>query len=112
MARLLSGLVVLVLLVGGLTAPGALAAEKAAEKAAPKAAEVQKPAPAAKAAPVNVNTASAAELEKVPGIGPVTAASVVAHRTAKGPFAKAEDLLQVKGIGPKTLEKIRPHITL
>jgi competence protein ComEA len=68
-------------------------------------------ATAAAAAKVNVNTASSAELQKLPGIGAATADEIVAHRTKNGKFRSAEDLLSVKGIGSKTMEKIRGMVT-
>jgi len=58
----------------------------------------------------NVNAAPVAELAQVPGLGPATAARIVAHREAHGPFASLEALLDVPGIGPATLEQMRPHL--
>lgn len=55
----------------------------------------------------NVNTASAAEIEKLPGIGKKSAAAIVAYRTEKGKFKTSKDLLKVKGVGKKTVEKIQ-----
>jgi len=60
---------------------------------------------------VNVNTASAAELASLPGIGPSKAQAIVEHR-AKEPFTRAEDLRKVKGIGPKLYDTIREQITV
>ena len=61
--------------------------------------------------PININQASAEELQHLPGIGPALAARVIeARRTA--PFKSADDLRRVAGIGPKTLDKLRPHITV
>jgi competence protein ComEA len=59
---------------------------------------------------IRINTATAAELEELPGIGPVLARNIVEHRQAHGPFATPEDLLNVSGIGPSTLESIRELI--
>ena len=56
--------------------------------------------------PVNVNTADAALLETLPGIGPATAAKIIADREANGPFVSVEDLLRVSGIGDKKLEAL------
>ena len=56
--------------------------------------------------PVDINSASKRELERVPGVGPVTADRIIEHR----PYAGVEDLMSVKGIGTKTLEKMRPFI--
>ncbi|HVL64921.1 MAG TPA: ComEA family DNA-binding protein [Actinomycetota bacterium] len=67
---------------------------------------------AAAPAAVNVNTADAAALEVIPGIGPVKAAAIVAHREEHGPFRAIDALLEVTGIGPATLEQLRPHVTL
>lgn len=61
-------------------------------------------------APVDVNTASATDLEALPGIGPVLAARIVAHREAHGRFERLEDLLEVEGIGPKLLARLRPVV--
>lgn len=67
--------------------------------------------PAAKQPPVvNLNTATAAELEAVPGIGPSTARAILEYRTKHGSFQKVDDLTAVSGIGPKTLEKLRPYL--
>lgn len=61
---------------------------------------------------VDVNTASAAELELLPKIGPSTAKAIIEYRTKNGPFRKAEDLEKVPRIGAKTVASLRPHITL
>lgn len=62
--------------------------------------------------PISVNTASARALEAIPGVGPTTAAAIVADREARGPFASVEDLDRVKGIGPATVEKLRPFVVV
>ena len=59
---------------------------------------------------LNINTATAAELEDLPRIGPVTAQKIVDYREANGPFARAEDIQNVPGIGPATFEAIREMI--
>ncbi|CAN5375638.1 helix-hairpin-helix domain-containing protein [soil metagenome] len=61
---------------------------------------------------VNVNSAGADELCALPGVGPSTAAAIVAYRTEHGPFASVEALDGVKGIGPKKLEAMRPYVRL
>ncbi len=58
-------------------------------------------------APVDVNTADAAALEALPGIGPSTAAKIVADREANGPFGKVEDLMRISGIGEKKFEGLK-----
>ena len=61
---------------------------------------------------VNINTADAAELMTLPGIGPKTADSIIDYRSNVGSFASVDDLMKVKGIGAKKLEKLRPYLTL
>lgn len=61
---------------------------------------------------VNINTADAALLEQLPGIGPTTAQKIVEYRDANGQFTKIEDLLKIPGIGPSTLDEIRGLITV
>jgi competence protein ComEA len=61
---------------------------------------------------INVNTASATELEALSGIGEVLAAAIVDYRTDNGPFASVDDLENVSGIGPATLEEIRDQVTI
>lgn len=60
--------------------------------------------------PVDLNTASQTQLESVKGIGPVTAANIIAYRASAGRFTSVDELLNVQGIGAKTLEKIRPYV--
>jgi len=61
---------------------------------------------------VNVNTATVAELQLLPGIGEARAQAVVAERKRRGGFKRLEDLLEVKGIGASSLEQLRPYVTL
>ena len=61
---------------------------------------------------VNINTASAEELETLPGIGPVLAQRIVDYRSANGNFASVEQLVDVHGIAEKILEKIKPCVVL
>jgi comEA protein len=62
--------------------------------------------------PVNLNTASASELEEVPGIGPATAQKILDARKSYGSFKSVDDLLSIKGIGPKRLDKMRKYLTV
>ena len=74
---------------------GAVAAS--AQESAPR-----NQAPKSNAAPastVNINTATPAELQKLPGIGAATAARIVEYRQKNGPFKKAEELMNIRGIG-------------
>ena len=61
---------------------------------------------------ININTASQAELETLPGIGPSTAKKIIAYREANGPFQTTEDIIKVSGIGPGTYERIKDLITV
>jgi len=63
-------------------------------------------------APVNLNTATAEELDTLPGVGPVTAQSILDWRAQNGAFTSVQDLLEVDGIGPATLAKLSPHVTV
>ncbi|MEZ5272883.1 MAG: helix-hairpin-helix domain-containing protein [Ilumatobacteraceae bacterium] len=64
------------------------------------------------AGPVNLNTATADELDGLPGVGPATAAAIIAHRDAHGPFASVDQLADVRGIGPAKLEALRGLVTV
>jgi competence protein ComEA len=60
---------------------------------------------------LNLNTATQAQLDQLPGVGEKAAKRIIEHR-AKTPFAKVEDLGKVKGFGKKKLEKLRPHLAV
>jgi len=60
--------------------------------------------------PVDLNTATAEQLDTLPGVGPVTAAAIVAWRQANGTFTTVDQLGEVDGIGPARLEKLRPLV--
>jgi len=62
--------------------------------------------------PININTATAADLQQVPGIGPSTAQKIIDTRKSYGAFKSVDDLLAIKGIGPKKLEKMRKYLTV
>jgi competence protein ComEA len=80
--------------------------------AAGVAAQVGRPAsaPGVAVATVDLNQAGFAELDALPGIGPVLAGRILQHRGAHGPFREPEDLLAVPGIGPRLFERLRPRI--
>jgi len=62
--------------------------------------------------PVNLNTASATELQQVPGIGPATAQKILQARKSYGRFKSVDDLQAITGIGPKKLDKMRKYVTV
>jgi competence protein ComEA len=62
--------------------------------------------------PININTATTAELETLPRIGPTMAQRIVEYREANGPFAAIEDIQNVPGIGPATFEGMKDLITV
>ncbi len=102
---LLAGVVAL-----AMCALGAVAhAETATQPQGPKAAAS---APAAASGVVNINTASAAELDRLPGVGPGRAKAILELRAHLKHFEKLEDLMRVKGIGRASFRKLRPLLTL
>ena len=61
---------------------------------------------------IDLNRATAAELQLLPGVGPALSRRIVEYRETKGEFVKIEDVMQVSGIGPKTFEAIRGYLTI
>ena len=61
---------------------------------------------------VNINTASASDIEGLPGIGTKTAARIVEYRQKNGPFKKIEELMNVRGVGEKNFLKLKPQLTV
>ena len=61
---------------------------------------------------VNINTASASELDALPGIGPTTAQAIVDYRLQNGSFQFIQDIQKVPGIGPATYDRIKDYITV
>ncbi len=104
------------LLLAGLGVLGLARAPRPPPAPPPPPTRVATPTPAAdplaRGEPLDLNAASAADLELLPGIGPTLAARVVEDRAASGPFGSVEELTRVRGIGPRTLERLRPHVTV
>ena len=63
-------------------------------------------------APLDLNTATAAQLAQVPGIGASSAKAIVQFRQKSGPFERVEDLLAIRGISARKLEQIRPYVNI
>ncbi len=61
---------------------------------------------------IDLNGASAPDLDALPGIGPALAQRIIDYRQKHGPFKKIDDLINVSGIGPKLLEKIKPYLMI
>jgi competence protein ComEA len=77
----------------------------------------QEKAPAAKpaasaASPLNLNTATTAQIATLPGIGPKVAQRIVEHRQKNGGFKKIEELMNIKGIGEKSFLKLKALVTV
>ena len=71
----------------------------------------QKPNPAT-TEKIDLNTASAEQLESLPGIGPVTAKRIVDHRAKVGKFKRIEEIINIKGIGEKKFETIKDRLVI
>lgn len=70
------------------------------------------PTPPAGAPILSLNSASEAELDTLPGVGPVTARAIIEYRTQMGGFQSVDELVNVKGIGEKKLAKMKPFLRL
>lgn len=97
-------IVMVVLLILGLGAV-APAAQEAPRRGTPA-------AKASSSGPVNLNTATVAQLETLPGIGKSTAERILEYREKSGGFKKVEDLMNVRGIGEKSFLKLKPLVTV
>ena len=64
-----------------------------------------------RAEPVDLNTATAEELDALPGVGPATAAAIIDHRQRNGPFRSVDELRDVRGIGDAKLAQLRDLVT-
>jgi competence protein ComEA len=84
-----------------------------ADRSEPRPAQAAEPSsPATIAARININKATKAELELLPGVGPALADRIITERERGGPFRRVEDLGRVRGIGPKTIERRRGHVVV
>ena len=103
MFRTMLSIVAVALMLVASPSHAAAAQSKASSRAASKPAST---------AIVNLNTASATDLEGLPGIGAKTAARIVEYRQKNGPFKKVEELMNVRGVGEKNFLKLKPQITV
>ncbi|MCS6918996.1 MAG: helix-hairpin-helix domain-containing protein [Fimbriimonadales bacterium] len=92
----------------GETPPLAVSASASTTNAS-RASRTEKAAPTTRF-PIDLNTATAEQLEAIPGIGPTLAQRIVDYRRANGRFHSVEELLEVQGIGQKRLENMRPYV--
>ena len=90
---------------------GLVAASVSAQDAAKPPAKAT-PASAASGMPINLNTATVAQLETLPGIGKSTAERILEYRQKNGGFRKVEDLMNVRGVGEKSFLKLKSLITV
>ncbi|MDQ3169777.1 MAG: helix-hairpin-helix domain-containing protein [Acidobacteriota bacterium] len=84
------------------------AASSEAQESKPRTASAAKAAGSA----VNINTATVAELQRLPGIGAATAGRIIEYRQKNGPFGKPEELMNVRGIGEKSFLKLKPLVSV
>src|SRR5690606_8007739 len=84
---------------------------RAASRAPREAAGPPGAAGPATSGPVDINRATAAELERLPGVGAALARRIIAHRDSAGAFDSVDQLDRVRGIGPALLAKLRPLVT-
>jgi competence protein ComEA len=103
MVRTVLSLVVVSCLLGAFPSASVAAQSKAPARTAAKPAST---------AIVNLNTASASDLEGLPGIGAKTAARILEYRQKNGPFKKVEELMNVRGVGEKNFLKLKPQLTI
>lgn len=93
-------------------APPAVEVRRTAAAEPPPASAAAAAAEATHPGRIDLNRATAAELDALPGIGPVLAGRILEHRARNGGFRRVEDLLAVRGIGPRLFERLRTRVTV
>ncbi len=99
----------MLLAVAAMAVVPAAAQNKASGSKPPAQAKAKANAPSG---PVNINTATQAQLESLPGLGAKVAERIIEYRQKNGNFKKVEDLMNVKGIGEKSFLKLKPLLTV
>jgi competence ComEA-like helix-hairpin-helix protein len=92
--------------------PGARASGQFARPGAHLAGPSAATGPSGPAAPLSLNSASASELDALPGIGPARAAAILQERQVRGPFSSVEDLSRVPGLGPSAIARLRDRVSV
>ena len=92
--------------------PGPMAADTAVAGAGPGPPSAGGSASAETRAPTDLNRASAGELDRLPGVGPVLAARIVDYRAQHGAFRRVEELMAVRGIGPRLYARLAPRVSV
>ncbi len=92
--------------------PGARASGQFARPEAPVAGVPGIPPPVVAPVPLNLNSASVSELDRLPGIGPARAAAILQERGARGPFVSVDDLTRVPGLGPSAIARLRDRVVV
>jgi competence protein ComEA len=91
---------------------GVLASAQAPARRAPSTTPASTAAAAASGTALNLNTATAAQLEALPGIGKAVADRIIEYRQKSGSFKRVEDLMNVRGIGEKSFLRLKPLVTV
>lgn len=91
--------------------PGPSSGDAARDDAVADRSAAPRPSAAAPSGPIDLNRATASQLDALPGIGPVLAGRIVEQRARQGAFRSVDELLAVRGIGPRLFERLRPLVT-